>query len=351
MPRMSYHPTFDPDQFPGKTRQMGSARCPPCPPSLPGSLPPLPGPSLPERRKRPAAFALLLHTSRISARSCSRRSASPGTGVVRGRAGTQLEHASTLRYARDLREIRQVDAELGAAALARRLGLAEDWHGADATWRGWVEPRRPRPRSRLPHRQRDDGRAPPARSLHRPADRQAHRDQRPARVLSTRRRRTARLAEADRLRQLLALQTAREASAWWRKLHRRLLRRLQNPHAPPPRAAGARRACARRLPAAHRAATGRGLAHCQPGACRPAGTRRCARPCRAELRLYATVFTNASEGMLITDAHSRIIAANPAFSCITGYSPAEVAGARRRCSTWRRDAGFYRRMVHARQPR
>lgn len=45
-----------------------------------------------------------------------------------------------------------------------------------------------------------------------------------------------------------------------------------------------------------------------------------------ELRLLATVFTNASEGMVITDDQIRIIAVNPAFTRITGYSLAEVAG-------------------------
>ncbi len=65
----------------------------------------------------------------------------------------------------------------------------------------------------------------------------------------------------------------------------------------------------------------------------------------AELRLYATVFTNASEGMLITDAHSRIIASNPAFSRITGYSPAEVVGRSPvLLNSGRQDSGFYRRM-------
>lgn len=45
-----------------------------------------------------------------------------------------------------------------------------------------------------------------------------------------------------------------------------------------------------------------------------------------ELRLYATVFTNASEGMTITNAEAKIIAVNPAFCHITGYHPDEVIG-------------------------
>ena len=46
----------------------------------------------------------------------------------------------------------------------------------------------------------------------------------------------------------------------------------------------------------------------------------------SDLRLYATVFTNAREGMTITDANSRIVAVNPAFTEITGYSAEEVIG-------------------------
>lgn len=45
-----------------------------------------------------------------------------------------------------------------------------------------------------------------------------------------------------------------------------------------------------------------------------------------QTRLYSSVFTNASEGMIITDAKSLILAVNPAFCSITGYSPEEVMG-------------------------
>ncbi|PKO87970.1 MAG: GGDEF domain-containing protein [Betaproteobacteria bacterium HGW-Betaproteobacteria-12] len=45
-----------------------------------------------------------------------------------------------------------------------------------------------------------------------------------------------------------------------------------------------------------------------------------------ELRLYATVFTNATEGMTITDAESRIVAVNPAFTVISGYQAEDVIG-------------------------
>ncbi|MDR2260714.1 MAG: EAL domain-containing protein [Azoarcus sp.] len=40
---------------------------------------------------------------------------------------------------------------------------------------------------------------------------------------------------------------------------------------------------------------------------------------QANLKLYATVFTSAAEGMVITDARARILVANPAFTAITGY--------------------------------
>ncbi|MBI2276604.1 MAG: EAL domain-containing protein [Dechloromonas sp.] len=50
------------------------------------------------------------------------------------------------------------------------------------------------------------------------------------------------------------------------------------------------------------------------------------RRAEGELRLYATVFTNASEGMTITDADSRIVAINPAFTAISGYTASDVVG-------------------------
>jgi len=50
------------------------------------------------------------------------------------------------------------------------------------------------------------------------------------------------------------------------------------------------------------------------------------RRAEGELRLYATVFTNAAEGMTVTDAQSRIVAVNPAFTAISGYEAADVLG-------------------------
>ncbi len=64
-----------------------------------------------------------------------------------------------------------------------------------------------------------------------------------------------------------------------------------------------------------------------------------------ELRLYATVFTNAAEGMAITDAASRIIAINPAFTRITGYAPGDIVGQRpSKLNSGRQDREFYREM-------
>jgi PAS domain S-box-containing protein len=45
-----------------------------------------------------------------------------------------------------------------------------------------------------------------------------------------------------------------------------------------------------------------------------------------ELKLSAQVFESASEGAMISDADNRIMAVNPAFTRITGYSAAEVVG-------------------------
>ncbi|MDR0700855.1 MAG: EAL domain-containing protein [Azoarcus sp.] len=45
---------------------------------------------------------------------------------------------------------------------------------------------------------------------------------------------------------------------------------------------------------------------------------------QTHLKLYATVFTSATEGMVITDARARILTANPAFTTITGYTLEEI---------------------------
>jgi diguanylate cyclase (GGDEF)-like protein/PAS domain S-box-containing protein len=62
-------------------------------------------------------------------------------------------------------------------------------------------------------------------------------------------------------------------------------------------------------------------------------------------RLYATVFTNSSEGMLITDSGNRIAAVNPAFADITGYSPEEAIGQKPQLlRSGKHDSNYYRQM-------
>jgi diguanylate cyclase (GGDEF)-like protein/PAS domain S-box-containing protein len=69
------------------------------------------------------------------------------------------------------------------------------------------------------------------------------------------------------------------------------------------------------------------------------------RRAEGELRLYGTVFTHATEGMVITDASSRIVAVNPAFCAITGYAPEEVIGKTPALlNSGRQGEDFYRNM-------
>lgn len=61
------------------------------------------------------------------------------------------------------------------------------------------------------------------------------------------------------------------------------------------------------------------------------------------LRLIGTLIENTSKGIIISDADNRILAVNPAFTLITGYSPAEVMGQDpRMLGSGRHDADFYR---------
>jgi len=297
-----------------------------------------------------AAFALLLQTTSSIRLLVLALIGLAGLGWIVVEAGTSSAHEH-LRYARDLREIRQVDAELDAAALARRLGLAGDWQGADAhlaRMEALIGDL-----GRVPDFLTDSETAAVHRQLGHYATLQADKratigalrvllDAPPQNGADTE---TRTEAEADRLlRQLLAQQTAREGerlvesytdgySASQTRMHRQrvllvlaalalgaylLLTALRL------RKVSLSVTQAHADLQEHAAALGRA---------------------EAELRLYATVFTNASEGMLITDAHSRIIAANPAFSRITGYSPAEVVGrSPALLNSGRQDAGFYRRM-------
>ncbi len=46
----------------------------------------------------------------------------------------------------------------------------------------------------------------------------------------------------------------------------------------------------------------------------------------AELQLASSVYQASDEAIVVTDAHNRIVAVNPAFTKVTGYSPDEVRG-------------------------
>jgi diguanylate cyclase (GGDEF)-like protein/PAS domain S-box-containing protein len=64
-----------------------------------------------------------------------------------------------------------------------------------------------------------------------------------------------------------------------------------------------------------------------------------------ELQLYSLVLKNSSEGMVVTDADNLIIAVNPAFSKITGYSFEEVRGKNpKMLKSGRHDRAFYHAM-------
>jgi diguanylate cyclase (GGDEF)-like protein/PAS domain S-box-containing protein len=62
----------------------------------------------------------------------------------------------------------------------------------------------------------------------------------------------------------------------------------------------------------------------------------------ANLRLWASVFASAGEGIVVTDPAGTIVAVNPAFANITGYSEAEALGRNPRfLRSGRHDAEFY----------
>ena len=64
-----------------------------------------------------------------------------------------------------------------------------------------------------------------------------------------------------------------------------------------------------------------------------------------ELQLAASVFTHANECITITDAESRIVDVNPAFSRVTGYAAEEVVGRNPSLlSSGRHDREFYAQM-------
>ncbi len=64
-----------------------------------------------------------------------------------------------------------------------------------------------------------------------------------------------------------------------------------------------------------------------------------------ELRLAAMVYQHSAEAMLVTDADNRIIAINPAFTELTGYTVEDVLGRNPRVlASGRHDATFYQGM-------
>ncbi|MDN6856572.1 EAL domain-containing protein [Pseudomonas sp. CAN2814] len=63
------------------------------------------------------------------------------------------------------------------------------------------------------------------------------------------------------------------------------------------------------------------------------------------LRQAAAVFEATQEGLLVTDARGVIVHTNPSFTCITGYSAADVLGGEPSLlKSGRQDAAFYQRM-------
>ena len=73
-----------------------------------------------------------------------------------------------------------------------------------------------------------------------------------------------------------------------------------------------------------------------------------ARQSQARIQLAANVFTHAREGIMITDAQSRIIDVNESFCRITGFSREEAIGADPRIlKSGRQDADFYASMWSA----
>ncbi len=64
-----------------------------------------------------------------------------------------------------------------------------------------------------------------------------------------------------------------------------------------------------------------------------------------QLRMNATVFETASEGILVTDANNRVKTVNPAFTRITGYELEDIIGQDpKMLSSGRHEADFYHQM-------
>ena len=72
------------------------------------------------------------------------------------------------------------------------------------------------------------------------------------------------------------------------------------------------------------------------------------RQAEEELQLAALVYQNSSEAMLVADANNRIVAVNPAFTEITGYTAEEAIGQTPKfLSSGRQMPAFYQAMWHA----
>ncbi len=64
-----------------------------------------------------------------------------------------------------------------------------------------------------------------------------------------------------------------------------------------------------------------------------------------QLRLAARVFDRSGEGIVVTDAHQRILTVNSAFTQVTGYEPEEAVGQTpKMLSSGKQDASFYKSM-------
>ncbi len=64
-----------------------------------------------------------------------------------------------------------------------------------------------------------------------------------------------------------------------------------------------------------------------------------------QLRMNATVFDTASEGIVVSDANNRVKTVNPAFTRITGYQPEDIIGQNPKIlSSGRHEPEFYRLM-------
>lgn len=64
---------------------------------------------------------------------------------------------------------------------------------------------------------------------------------------------------------------------------------------------------------------------------------------KSDRELFAEVFKSSSSGVMVTNTNGRIIAINPAFTAITGYSASEIIGSTPgKLSSGRHDREFYR---------